>query len=111
MLILTYLEIFLLICFFYFLVRISLDLVGAECIVEDDRGNIYTGLKNGQIMKIHRSRKDKVGEGRQELLLTSRFPGLVSTDPSATHGQPLGELGLAFNYNNSFVMKNFVVKS
>merc|ERR1719376_1213619 len=37
----------------------TFDLDGPECIVEDENKNIYTGLNNGKIMKIHPGHNDK----------------------------------------------------
>jgi len=79
----------------------TFELDGPECIVEDDNKNIYTGLSNGKIMKIHPGHNDKIGEGYQEVFFYSKFPGAAKTDPNAEHGRPLG---MRIRDNKLFVM-------
>ena len=79
-----------------------MELRGAECVVEDNHGNIYTGLEDGSIMKIHRGGGGgEIGAGRHEIFMLSMFPGAVSTDPSAIHGRPLGGVDVVSNFGLS----------
>jgi len=73
-----------------FILEKSLDFGGADGVVEDEDFNIYTGLRSGEIMKIHPSKEGEVGEGRQEIFFQTKFQKLAKTDPKAQHGRPLG---------------------
>ena len=74
-----------------------MDFGGADGVVEDEDFNIYTGLRSGEIMKIHPSKDGEVGEGKQEIFFEAQFQKLAKTDPKAQHGRPLG---LLFNLKN-----------
>jgi len=73
-----------------FILEKSLDFSGADGVVEDENFNIYTGLRSGEIMKIHPSKDGEVGEGRQEIFFEAKIQKLAKTDPKAQHGRPLG---------------------
>jgi len=68
----------------------SIRLEGPECIVEDRNMNIYTGLSNGYIVKIHPSENGTVGGGRVEVIFRSEFKDAAKTVADAKHGRPLG---------------------
>jgi len=73
-----------------FTLKHSIHLDGPECIVEDENMNIYTGLNNGDVMKIYPSESGTIGGGKQELLFHSEFKDAAKTLPDAKHGRPLG---------------------
>lgn len=79
----------------------SIQMPGPECIVEDEEKNIYTGLESGKVIRISPGPNYKIGAGRHDLFLHSRFGGAAKTDPSAEHGRPLG---LRISNGKLFVM-------
>jgi len=68
----------------------NLSLPGPECVVEDEDKNIYTGLRDGRLLKISPDLNGKIGEGLIETFFLSYFPHLPSSYPNASHGRPLG---------------------
>jgi len=70
--------------------RVAFESSGPECIVEDEKHNLYVGLNDGRIMKIGTGMLGEIGHGRVDLVLKINFPGASSTDPNAKSGRPLG---------------------
>ena len=67
------------------------NLHAPESIAVDDKGNLYAGLHDGRIVKVHPSSDGGVGLGTIETITTGVFPGYETTDGSS-HGRPMGEL-------------------
>ncbi|XP_076803129.1 adipocyte plasma membrane-associated protein-like [Clavelina lepadiformis] len=65
-------------------------LSGPECILEDDKGNLYTGLADGRIVQIRPSSKGYIGAGD----IVNVTSGFIKNIPRAmehvNHGRPLG---------------------
>ena len=53
--------------------------------------NIYTGLSNGDIVKIPPSENGTLGGGRVEVIFRSEFKDAAKTVSDAEHGRPLGK--------------------
>ena len=75
----------------YFVSRIQVSGRSPECIVEDDKHNIYAGMENGNIIRIHTGMLGDIGEGRKEIVINIKFPGASRTDYYAKNGRPLGK--------------------
>ena len=60
-----------------------------ESFVEDDDKNLYTGLKDGRIVKIY-PLNGVVGAGNTEVIASVKFDGKDSTF-DIKHGRPLGK--------------------
>ena len=75
-----------------------------ECIVEDDRKNLYAGLRDGEVVVIRPSASGVIGEGEIEVLSAGSVHA-TSTSVQHSNGVPLGRLYLAayFSYHEKAI--------
>lgn len=78
-------------------------LPGPESIEIDEHGNVYTGLLDGRIIKIHRSATGEIGVGLVEDIVSGPVTGV---DPIDSHSKPR-PLGLRLRQKTLYVVDAF----
>ena len=89
----------------------TFGLVGPESIVEDENGNLYTGLEDGRIVRIAPTTDGVVGSGKVSILTDGKFSEMTQY-LGAKRGRPLGNFCSHFStifLKNGIISKCFFV--